>query len=552
MSNLKRLVKDNKTKFIFVTGGVLSGLGKGITVASIGNLLSKNHKVVPIKCEGYLNVDPGTMNPVEHGEVFVLEDGEEADMDFGHYERFMSINCKHNWNITMGKVFEKIRERERRGDYLGKTVQFVPHTTNLIKELWLKIAMEEEADIIIVEVGGTVGDIETELHLEAARQLRRDIGFDNVLYIHLTYVPLPSNLKEFKTKPTQQSLILLRERGITPQIILTRSEYSLPDKMIEKIALFSGLQSSEVIQNYDVDSIYEIPLILFKQGLSKLIGEKLNIDITHEIGEWDSLVGRMKKSNGLVRIAICGKYTELEDSYASVVEALRHSGAHNDVFVQISFVETSDIDNIDDAGKRLHGIHGVVIPGGFGSRGVEGKIRIIEYCRKNNIPFLGICYGLQLAVIEYSRNVLGLDDANTTEVEPNTNNPVVDILPEQKSISDKGGTMRRGAYDAVLAKGSIVHSLYKNINVSERHRHRYEVNPEYHDLLKSNGMLLSGMSPDGRLVEFIEVKDHNYFVACQGHIELKSTLLKPAPLFMGFVKAAKMISASESPVLLDD
>jgi CTP synthase len=552
MDDLKKLISENKAKFIFVTGGVLSGLGKGITVASIGNLLSYGYNVVPIKCEGYLNVDPGTMNPVEHGEVFVLEDGEEADMDFGHYERFMGIHCKHKWNITMGKVFKKIRERERRGDYLGKTVQFVPHTTNLIKEIWLTIAKEEAADIILVEVGGTVGDIETELHLEAARQLRRDIGFNNVIYMHLTYVPLPSTLKEFKTKPTQQSIILLRERGITPHAVLTRSEFAIPQKMLGKIALFSGLQDHEIIQNYDVDSIYEIPLLFHKQNLLKIIEDNLKINVSYNPGEWDSLVRRMKRSNGFVRIAICGKYTELEDSYASVIEALKHAGAHNDTYVEISFVETTDIVSLDDAERKLKGVDGIIVPGGFGSRGVEGKIRIIEHCRTNNIPFLGICYGLQLAVIEYARNVIGINDANSTEVNPTTMNPIVDILPEQKSVTDKGGTMRRGAYDAVLKEGSIAHSLYGKSKVSERHRHRYEVNPEYHSVLDGNGMLLSGMSPNGRLVEFIELKSHPFFVACQGHIELKSTLLSPAPLFMGFVKAAKKVSVNNIAIVSEN
>lgn len=537
VGRLKDLFKENKTKLIFVTGGVLSGLGKGLTTAAIGNLLSDSGKVTSIKCEGYLNVDPGTMNPTEHGEVFVLEDGEEADMDFGHYERLIGISCKKHWNITMGKVFQSIREREREGYYLGRTVQFVPHVTNLIKEKWLTIASEENSDYLLVEIGGTVGDIESELHIEAARQIARDLGRQNVMFIHLVYVPKPPSVKEFKTKPAQQSLIILRERGLTPNIIIVRSEEPVTDKSKEKLALFSGLNDDDIVENYNVNNIYEVPILFYKQELLSRISDYFNVPLKKDLSEWEALVEKINNPEKEITVGICGKYTDLEDSYASVVEALHHSGAHADCKINIRFIETTDIESYDDAKERLNGFNAIIVPGGFGSRGIEGKIRIIEYCRKNNVPFLGICYGLQLAVVEFARNVLGLKDANTTEVNVNTNNPVVDILPEQKEITSKGGTMRLGAYDAILKEGGIIAGIYESTKVSERHRHRYEVNPEYHKKLEENGMEISGLSPNGRLAEFIELKDHPYFVGSQGHIELKSSLIHPAPLFLGLVKA---------------
>lgn len=526
-------------RFIFITGGVLSGVGKGITTASIGNLLaSSGLKVVPIKCEGYLNVDPGTMNPIEHGEVFVLDDGEEADMDFGHYERFIGVSCRREWNITMGKVFETIRERERRGEYLGKTVQYVPHVTDHIKERWMRIVEEESADVAVIEIGGTVGDIETALHIEAARQMRRDLGPKRVMYIHLTYVPKPPSLAEFKTKPTQQSLILLLEQGIIPQAIVTRSEEPLPERPREKIGVFSGLPTESIIANYNVENVYEIPLLFSDQGFEKVISENLGLELTPDLATWRERVEVMRSANGAVRIAICGKYTELEDSYASVREAIVHACAAQGVRPTITCIETTDIDTVEDAAARVEGFDAIIVPGGFGSRGIEGKIKIIEVCRTKKIPYLGICYGLQLAVIEAARNVLGHTDANTTEVDENTPHPVVDILPEQVNVTDKGGTMRLGAYPAILTKGSRIAELYASTEVSERHRHRFEVNPEYHDALESAGVRLCGLDPSGRLVEFIERDDHPYFVGAQGHVELKSTLLDPAPLFMGLVKAA--------------
>ncbi|MFH1589360.1 MAG: CTP synthase (glutamine hydrolyzing) [archaeon] len=524
-----------RTKWIVFTGGVLSGLGKGIASASIGALLSSRYKVVSVKCDGYLNVDPGTMNPIEHGEVFVLEDGGEVDMDFGHYERFIGNSCKSEWNLTMGKVFDRVRKKERRGDYLGKTVQYVPHVTNLIKEWWLKIAKDEKADVMLVELGGTIGDMENELYVEAVRQMKSLVGEKNILYAHLTYVPIPYGVNEQKSKPTQQSVNLLRERGIKPDLIIGRCSKMLDDKIKEKIAIFCDVKKESVITGLDVDTVYKIPLVFEKEGMANILRKGLGLYTRSGMNKWQKLVKNMVEAEREVKIAICGKYTQLEDSYASIVEALKHSGAHLNCKVKISFIETS---NIKHVGKILDGFDGVIIPGGFGTRGIEGKIDVIRYCRESDKPLLGICYGMQLAVAEFARNVCGLKDANTTEVNPNTKNPVVDILPEQKDVTEKGGTMRLGAYPAILKRGSKIFSLYGREKVSERHRHRYEVNPIFHGLLEKNGLIFSGMSPDKKLAEFMEFKYHRYFVGCQGHPELKSTLLKPAPLFYGLVKAA--------------
>ena len=532
--------KTSKTKFIVVTGGVLSGLGKGIAAASIGNLLASQLKVIPIKCDGYLNTDPGTMNPIEHGEVFVLDDGGEVDMDFGHYERFLGIACKFKWNLTMGKVFESIRQKERKGDYLGKTVQFIPHVPNLIKSWWFEIADEEKADIVLIEIGGTVGDIENELYIEAARQLRKDVGEDNILYAHVTYVPVPFGTNEQKSKPTQQSVNLLRQKGITPDVIIGRCKELLSKEIRQKIASFCDVEENAVITGLDVDTIYKIPILFEEQGLLDLLGKKLKFKVKPDHAEWKRLVGNIH-TGPQVTIAVCGKYTRLEDSYASVIEALTHAASHLGCTIKVKWIETTDEETV---AKDLKGVHGVIVPGGFGSRGVEGKIQAIRYCRENKIPFLGLCYGLQLAVVEYARNVCSLAGAHTTEVDEHTKNPVIDILPEQRGVTQKGATMRLGAYEAWLKKGTKVHELYGTDKVSERHRHRYEVNPAYHDVLQRNGLVFSGMSPNQQLVEFIELTKHPYFVATQAHPELKSTLLKPAPLFYGMVKAAKAIASA--------
>jgi CTP synthase len=533
------MAKSTKTKFIIVTGGVLSGLGKGITAASIGHLLSSKLRVIPMKLDGYLNTDPGTMNPVEHGEVFVLDDGGEVDMDFGHYERFLGVTCKFEWNITMGKVFSEIREKERRGDYLGKTVQYVPHVVELIKSKFHEVADKENADILLIEIGGTVGDIENELYVEAARQLKKDVGEHNVLYVHLTYVPIPSGVHEQKSKPTQQSVNLLRQRGIQPDIIIARCEDYLDPSIKKKISTFCDVDDNAVITGVDVDNVYKIPIIFEEQGLSGFIHKNLGIYSPPDLRQWERLLHNLDNLDKEITIAICGKYTKLEDSYASIIEALMHCSAHTKHKINVRWIETTEIEegrkSVEDA---LKGVSGVIVPGGFGSRGTEGKIDVIRHVREKKIPFLGICLGLQLAVVEHARDVCGLDGANSTEVEADAAHPVVDILPEQKKVTDKGGTMRLGAYKAILKEGTLAHSLYGAGVAWERHRHRYEVNPEYHAQLKSGGLVISGASEDGRLAEFIEIKDHPYFIATQAHPELKSKLLEPAPLFFGLVKAA--------------
>ncbi|MBT5022142.1 CTP synthase (glutamine hydrolyzing) [Candidatus Woesearchaeota archaeon] len=531
--------KQKQLKVIIVTGGVLSGLGKGIAAASIGHLLSSKLKVVPMKLDGYLNVDPGTMNPIEHGEVFVLDDGGEVDMDFGHYERYLGVTCKFEQNLTMGKVYNEVREKERRGDYLGRTVQYVPHVVDLIKSKFYDVSKKEEADILIIELGGTVGDIETELYIEACRQLKKDLGEENVLYVHLTYVPIPAGVNEQKSKPTQQSVKLLRERGIQPDIIIGRCPEFLDEKIKEKIATFCDVEKEAVISGVDVDNVYKIPIIFEKEGICEIIHKKLNIYSPPNLRKWSKLLDNLDSPDGEITIAICGKYTKLADSYASINEALMHCSAHFKRKINLKFIETTEIEeNKKTVSELLKGVAGVIVPGGFGTRGTEGKISVIKYCREKGLPFLGICLGLQLAVTEFARHVCGLKDANSTEINSKTPEPVVDIMPEQIQIQNKGGTMRLGAYKAILTKGTLAHTLYGSTEAWERHRHRYEVNPDYHDCLRDNGLVLSGMSEDGILVEFIELKDHHYFIATQSHPELKSKLETPAPLFYGLIDAA--------------
>jgi len=526
------MINTKSRKYIVITGGVLSGLGKGIAIASIGNLLAPLYKVIPIKCDGYLNVDPGTMNPTEHGEVFVLNDGGEVDMDFGHYERFLGVTCKFEWNLTMGKVFEAIRNKERKGDYLGKTVQLIPHVSNYITDYYIKTAEENNADITLIEVGGTVGDIENEMYIEAIRNLPRKVGRENIVFVHLTYVPIPSGVDEQKSKPTQQSIGMLRQRGIETDIIIARCQEMLTENVKRKICAFGNFKPDEVITGVDVNDIYKIPIVFEEQGLSQLLARKLNIPVKSKTDEWKKLIHNKEFSTEEITIAIAGKYTALEDSYASIIEALQHCGAHFAKKINIKWIETTN------GTINLKGVDGVIVPGGFGSRGTEGKIETIKQCREQKVPFLGICYGLQMAVIEFARNVCGLTDANSTEVNPKCKDPVIDILEEQKDIKEKGGTMRLGAYPAKIKEGSIVAKLYGSLSVSERHRHRYEVNIKYHEILQKNGLIISGISPNGTLAEFIEITDHPYFVATQAHPELKSSLTRPAPLFKGLIEAA--------------
>ncbi len=529
---------NSKTKWIVVTGGVVSGLGKGVAAASIARLLKNDSaKIVPVKCDGYLNVDPGTMNPIEHGEVFVLEDGGEVDMDFGHYERFIGVSCKFKWNLTSGKIFHSIIEKERRGDYLGKTIQIFPHVSDEILRKLLEIAAEENPGIMLVEIGGTIGDVENSWFLTAVKQLRKDVGSENIIYVHLTYIPYLDSVGELKTKPAQRDIELLRKLGINPDIILTRSREPLSKKLKEKLAVMADLEPNQVINASDVENIYEIPLMFREEGIldvfSKRFGSREN-----DLSEWEQLVEKINKPKTEINVAICGKYTALHDSYASIIESLIHSGAHLDAKVNLKWIETTDLEERKKTcAEVLKDCKGVIIPGGFGGRGAEGKIDIIRYAREHNIPFLGLCYGLQLAVIEFARNACSLDKANTTEIDEKTNYPVIDILPEQKSVCAKGATMRLGGYSSVIEKGTKVFELYNSEIVSERHRHRYEVNPEYHNILERNGLVFSGTSCNKRLVEFIELPKHKFFIATQSHPELKSNLLKPAPLFLGFVKA---------------
>jgi CTP synthase len=523
------------TKFIVVTGGVLSGLGKGVASASLGRLLSQ-YKVVPVKLDGYLNVDPGTMNPIEHGEVFVLDDGGEVDMDFGHYERFLGITCKFDWNLTMGKVFDAIRKKERRGDYLGQTVQYIPHVVDHIKEHILATAKTEHADVVLIEVGGTIGDMENELYVEACRQLKKAVGHENVVYVHLTYIPVPSGVHEQKSKPTQQSVSLLRERGIQPDIIIGRCKERLSDKIKKKIAIFCDVDEDAVITGEDTDNVYKIPGLFHDEGITKILERKLGIPISPPLAKWHALLTR--KPEKAINIAICGKYTKLEDSYASVVEALKHAAMHEGAQIKLHWIETTDVEQ----GKRtahdaISGMHGVIVPGGFGARGAEGKIDVIRLCRERKIPYLGLCYGLQLAVIEYARDVKGLANANSTEIDPNTPHPVIDLLPDQHDITEKGATMRLGGHDVRIKKGTKAHAMFGD-TARLRFRHRYEVVPSYVPKLADGTLVFSGTNKSGEIMQILELAGHPFFMATQAHPELTSSLDRPSPFFHEFVKAA--------------
>lgn len=545
---MRKIKKAKQTKFIVVTGGVLSGLGKGIASASIGRLLCSRLKIVPVKCDGYLNTDPGTMNPIEHGEVFVLDDGGEVDMDFGHYERFLGVQGKSGWNLTMGKVFQEILVRERNGDYLGKTVQFIPHATDVIKDHIYEVAREEDADIALIEVGGTVGDLENTFYIEAVRQMRHEMGTENMLFVHLTYVPVPSGVNEQKSKPTQQSVKLLNEMGVYPDVIIARCPEYVQDHIKEKIALFGNIDKNRVISGPDVAVVYETPLIYEKEGLAEIIHKRLNIYSPPELSEWGRWVEAVKKNREnprtTVKIAIGGKYTALEDSYASIMESLTHAGAHLDCNVELVWIETTGIETGEvNPAEAMKGVDGLIVPGGFGARGIEGKIKLIQYARENGLPFLGICYGMQLAVIEYARNVCGLAGANSEEVEAEgvaVSDRVICYLPGQKLIERKGGTMRLGGQDVELKKGSQASKLYgEKTLVRERFRHRYEVNPAYVAKLEAAGLAFSGKaSGEKQIVQVVELPGHPYFVGCQYHPELTSSLLAPAPLFKGLVEAA--------------
>jgi CTP synthase len=529
-------------KYIAVTGGVLSGLGKGIAASSIGRLLKmRGFKVTAIKIDPYLNVDAGTMNPYQHGEVFVLGDGGEVDLDLGNYERFLDENLGSDHNITTGKVYLSVINKERDGKYLGKTVQIIPHITDEIKERIRKVAKESNADITIIEVGGTVGDIESMPFLEALRQMHREEGGHfNFLFIHTTLVPILGTVGEFKTKPTQHSVKALREIGITPDIILARAERPLPKGIKRKISLFCDVPERAVISAQDVDSIYEVPLNFDRQGLTDYIIERMGLHNGDEesIKEWEQFVRRLKNTRGEVKIAIIGKYTGLKDSYISHREALAHCSAETGVHVKIRWLEAEELEKSGDAHEFLEGVDGIVIPGGFGKRGIEGKMMAIRYARENKIPFLGICLGFQLATIEFSRNVLGMKDANSTEFDKNTPYPVIDLLPEQLEVKKMGGTMRLGEQKVIIQRDSMAHRLYGRTEISERHRHRYEVNPDFIDKIEEGGFRFTGKDEEGIRMEIGELDEHPYFIATQFHPEFKSRPMKPAPVYLGLVRAA--------------
>ena len=525
-------------KYVFVTGGVVSGLGKGITAASLGRLLkARGYRVTMQKFDPYINVDPGTMNPIQHGEVFVTDDGTETDLDLGHYERFINENLNHNSNITTGKIYWSVLNKERRGEYGGGTVQVIPHITNEIKD---HIYTDDCSDytISIIEVGGTVGDIESQPFLEAIRQFQAEVGRENAIMIQVTLIPYLKASGEMKTKPTQASVKALQSMGIWPDILVCRSDYPIDDNMREKIALFCNVKKEHVLQNLDAPSLYEVPLMLENEKLAQAVCECLNIPCPKpNLDKWKDMVNRLNHPENKVTISLVGKYVALHDAYLSVAEALKHAGIANHAEVNIRWIDAERLtsENIEEF---LHDSDGILVPGGFGPRGTEGKILAIKYAREKSIPYLGICLGMQLAIIEFARNVIGIKDAASIELEPETANPVIALMPEQNGVVNIGGTLRLGAYPCKLKEGTKAAGLYGRLDISERHRHRYEVNNDYRDKLTENGMVLSGLSPDGRIVEMIELDSHPYFVATQAHPEFKSRPDDPHPLFYGLIEAA--------------
>jgi CTP synthase len=539
-------VVRNQPKFIFVTGGVASGLGKGITTASLGRLFaSRGLKVVLQKLDPYINVDPGTMNPFEHGEVFVLDDGAETDLDLGHYERFLDADLHRGSNFTTGAVYSSVLAKERRGDYLGKTVQVIPHITDEIKERVRSLADAEQADLVVVEIGGTVGDIESLPFLEAIRQLRNEVGRNHCAFVHVSLMPFIGPSGELKTKPTQHSVKELRSLGLQPDAIVCRSDRPIGRNLKEKISLLCDVPISGVISAVDASSIYEIPLILHKEGLDQELAAHLGIDPAPDLSEWEALVERVHHATDPVRIAVVGKYVNLRDAYLSVMEALSHGGIHHGADVQIDWIASDDLGG-QATEEALAGADGVLIPGGFGVRGVEGKVAAVRFARERGVPFLGICLGLQCAVIEFARNVCGLEGANSSEFDPATPHPVIDLLPEQKDVTDLGASMRLGAQPCYLVEGTLAAGAYGEAVIEERHRHRYEVNPAYHEPLTRGGLVISGHSKNGRLAEIIELADHPFFIAGQFHPELRSRPTRPHPLFRDFVGAAKAERHSRS------
>ena len=538
------------TKYIFVTGGVVSGLGKGITAASLGRLLkARGYNVTMQKFDPYINMDPGTMSPYQHGEVFVTDDGAETDLDLGHYERFIDENLSINSNVTTGKIYWSVISKERRGDYEGKTVQVIPHITNEIKSRVYRVAREQQTDIVITEIGGTVGDIESTPFLEAIRQVSTEVGKENCMYIHLTLVPCITTSGEQKSKPTQHSVKELLSLGIQPDMVVLRTEKPLEPGLAAKIGLFCNIPEEFVIPNLDLDTLYEVPLALEDEGLGKMVCKRLGLENRiPELDDWSRMVdvvkNLMKDNEKTITISLVGKYVSLHDAYISIVESLKHGGIANYTNVNINWVNSEDVTS-ETAEKYLKNSDGILVPGGFGDRGIEGKIYAAQYAREHNIPYFGICLGMQIAVIEYARNVLGFKDANSSEINPNTTYPVIDLMPEQQDVEDLGGTMRLGLYPCKLTSDTLGHSIYNSDLIYERHRHRYEFNNVYRQQFIDNGLVICGQSPDDRLVEMVEVPANNWHLGVQFHPEFKSRPNRPHPLFASFIKAAKEYSENK-------
>ena len=527
------------TKYIFVTGGVVSGLGKGITAASLGRLLkSRGLKVAAQKLDPYINVDPGTMSPYQHGEVYVTEDGLETDLDLGHYERFIDEDLNRFSNLTTGKVYWNVLSKERRGEYLGQTVQVIPHVTNEIKEFIYRVGQQSGADVVITEIGGTTGDIESQPYLEAARQVGLEVGRENALYIHVTLVPFLHGSDEHKTKPTQHSVKELQGMGISPNIIVLRCDESLEEEIFRKISLFCNVKEDCVIENITLPDLYEAPLMLEKSNLSGIVCRELGLDTgIPDLREWEEMVYRIKHLEKKVTIGLVGKYIRLHDAYLSVAEALHHAGYANSAEVEIRWIDSEEItpENVSD---MLRGCDGILVPGGFGNRGIEGMITTAQYCRENNVPYLGICLGMQIAVIEFARHVCGIADADSGEFAPEGKHKVIDFLPDQNDEVDKGGTLRLGSYPCVLKEGTVIRKWYGADTIRERHRHRYEFNNDYRDVMEKNGLTLSGQSPDRVIVETVQLPDHDFFVGVQFHPEFRSRPNRPHPLFLGLLHAS--------------
>ena len=530
-------------KYIFVTGGVVSGLGKGITAASLGRLLkARGLKIAAQKLDPYINVDPGTMSPYQHGEVFVTEDGAETDLDLGHYERFIDENLNKYSNLTTGKVYWNVLNKERRGEYLGTTVQVIPHITNEIKEFIYSVGKKSDADVVITEIGGTIGDIESQPFIEAVRQISLEVGKENSLFIHVTLVPFIKGSNEHKSKPTQHSVKELQGMGITPDIIVLRCDEPLEKSIYEKISLFCNVKADCVIENITLPNLYEAPLMLEKSNFSSVVCRELNFTTSSpDLREWEELVQKIKLQKKRVEIALVGKYVQLHDAYLSVAEALNHAGYYHNVNINIHWIDSEEI-NAENYKDKLNGFGGIIVPGGFGSRGIEGMILAAKYARKNNIAYLGICLGMQIAVIEYARNCAGISDANSGEFDELCKNKVIDFMPGQSDSVDKGGTLRLGTYPCKIKSGTTMARCYGEQTIFERHRHRYEFNNDYREGLENAGLVLSGTSPDGRLIETVELSEHPFFVGVQFHPEFKSRPNKAHPLFCGFIEAAKNIS----------